>query len=257
MVAITVGSSVPLSLAPGGVGPATLTVQRPDGTMLSPAPTVTATPEAFLATIDTTQVGRHLLTWNVPGEDAWFTDVIDVWPSDPRYLVPVATALAQVSGSNTPQETKDLMPLYVATATYVIEQLAGPVLSASRTLTVDGGRPIVLPAAPVTVTSVTAGGSLLATTQYTVDTAAGVIYNVPSYGLRTVTVVYQVGAQAVPANLQLAALELIRHLWQSSKQRGTGGQLQAAADTVAPFGFAVPKRVVELCQATPGAPGFA
>lgn len=253
----TVGSSVPLSLAPGGAA-ATLTVTLPGGSILDPELVVTATPEEFTATLDTTQPGRHLLSWYVPAEDQFFTDVVDVWPSDPRYLVSIADALAQVSGSNVPTETKAAMPLYVATATYVIERLAGPVLLATRTKVYDGRRNLLLPATNAVVTSITMDGSVLDPSSYTVDDEAGIIYGSFGSERQSVTVAYQVGGSTVPANIQLAALELVRHLWQSSRQSGRPGAMNAAADTVStPFGFAVPKRVVELCESTTSAPGFA
>ena len=117
----------------------------------------------------------------------------------------------------------------------------------------------MLPASGVTVTGVTVDGVTLSPTVYTADLVAGIVYDVPCAAARLgVTVTYTAGSTTVPANLQLAALELIRHLWQSSRQSGRPGGIQAASDTVAtPFGFAVPKRVVELCEATNSAPGFA
>jgi hypothetical protein len=234
-----------------------LAVVLPDGTTLTPALTVAATVSPYTATLPTTQPGRHVLTWSAAGNRV--ADICDVWPADPRYILSIDDAIAAIGPG--PQAQRDDIGLYVATATWVIEMLAGPVISEQRTFKADGGRrAIVLPALPVQVTSVTVSGSLLDPTTYVVDEDAGVIYGLfPAAPLpRNVTVLYRVGAATIPANLRLAATELVRHLWSSGRRAGRPGAMDAAADLVAtPFGFAIPKRVVELCSATKFAPGFA
>jgi hypothetical protein len=199
----------------------------------------------------------------VPAEDSYTPDILDVGPVDPRYLVSVDDALSEILGTVVTQDPTPAMkasvPLYVATATMVIEWLAGPVLMATKTKTTDGGRPIVLPASPVTVTGVTVNGVSVASTVYDVDSEAGVVYNVPCAVRRQgVVVTYTVGSSTVDPNLQLAALKLIKHLWSQSRQAGRPGGIQAAGDTVStPFGFAIPRAVAELCQVSNPAPGFA
>jgi hypothetical protein len=58
--------------------------------------------------------------------------------------------------------------------------------------------------------------------------------------------IYQAGMTAVRANIRLAALIIIQHLWET--QRGTMGvQLGGDSDNyVAGRGFAVPRRAIEL-----------
>jgi len=252
-VPVIVGAAASLSWQPAtGGGTAALAVRLPDGTT-APAPAVTESSGAFSATLPTSQPGRHLLTWTRGGEV--FVDVLDVWPVDPRYLVSLKEAGAQVG--SLPRADLDLLPLYVATATWVIEHLVGPVLPEPRTAHgVTGREAVVLPAIGVSVESVTAGGVLLDSGAYTVDEAAGIVRVHRARGPLVVT--YRAGFDVLPANLRLAALELVRHLWSSSRQTGRPGAVDAAADTVAtPFGFAIPRRVVELCSLTPSAPGFA
>lgn len=252
-----VGSLVTAAWTPGGTGAATLSVLLPDGTTLTPAPTVAATASPYAATFTATQPGRHLLTWTRGTQIV--PDVIDVWPTDPRYLVSLADAMAQIGGSSK-DVTEDSVAIYVASATYMIEKLAGPVLTNARTYVTDGDRDSInLPAAPVTVSSVTVNGVLQDPSKYTVDTNAGIIYGPFAAGMPlNVTIAYTVGSPVVSPLLQMATLELVRHLWQSSKQVRNGGLTAVASGTVmTPYGFAVPNRVHEMCEVVPRAPGFA
>ncbi len=253
---VIVGATAPVSWASGGTVAASLAVRLPDTTTLTPAPTVTVSAGTQSATIVTSQPGRHLLTWTLAG--VTFVDILDVWPADPRYIISIADALG-ILGSMPASQQNDLA-LYVATATYVIENLAGPVISAARTYLTDGPRTsVVLPAAPVQVSQVMVGAVVLDPALYQVDADAGLVFSsFPTGPPRNISVTYTVGSTTIPANLRLAAAELIKHLWSSGRRTGTPGRMDAPADMVAtPFGFAVPKRVVELCNLTVHAGGFA
>lgn len=157
---------------------------------------------------------------------------------------------------------------FIEGADPVIEDIVGPVNPASVTEWYDGGAPyIVLRKNPVvsvnTVTEysgATANGLTVATTPasagsyaYTFDpdgilhrvTQAGSSFFAP--GAQNVKVEYTVGRTPTPANIKLATLELIRHLYQSTQQSGRPAFGGAAEDQPwAPAGFAVPTRVIEL-----------
>lgn len=75
-----------------------------------------------------------------------------------------------------------------------------------------------------------------------------------TYGIGKVQVTYQAGRAAVPTNIKLANLELIRHLWQMGQQgnRPLGGVLADDGITSGgPSGFLVPNRVRELLLSSP------
>lgn len=256
---LVIGSSVALSWTPGVAGTATVAVRLPDGTTLTPAPTVTTTGSGgavvHTAAFTTTQAGRHLVSWT--SGTTKLVDIADVWPADPRFLISIDDALDAIkAGAGAPASTRDDMPLYVAAASLAIEDLCGPLISESRTLTTNGGRPsIVLPATNVTVTSVTVNGSALAAASYDVDKGAGVIWSpCLTPGVGNVVVVYTVGSMTLPANLRLACREQVRFLWQTTRQ-GTGRAAQELGYT--PSGYAVPYMVAGLCAAHPGAHGTA
>jgi hypothetical protein len=113
------------------------------------------------------------------------------------------------------------------------------------------------------------GQSLSATTDYTVDLAAGIIYcgMFPVWanflpGLQTIVVNYTVGyassSAAVTAGHKLAARIILRQMWQSDQQGNRPAFGSPDTDTVpTSTGFAIPRRAYELLR--PGAviPGFA
>jgi hypothetical protein len=62
----------------------------------------------------------------------------------------------------------------------------------------------------------------------------------------------------VPQNVRLATRELVRHHWQIGKQgQRPGGGGAPSAEAWTPSGFAVPRRVIELCGGNARIDGFA
>jgi len=248
---VTVGGYADLTWkdAPPGVAPS-VTVTRPDGEASSPTVTdgVARYPAIF--------PGRHLVSW-AAGEER-FVDILDVWPEDPRYLISLDDALDAIR-ARLPQAqaaARDQLQVYVAAATWVVENITGPILVANQVRRSRyNGRAIVLPA-PGQVTSVLVGGVLAADRAYEVDEDAGIVYlDAPAGAM--VTVHYVVGSSTIPANVRLATREQVRFLWQVGNQ---GARSSGTATDTTPFipeGFAVPRRVIELLQSTPREAGFA
>ena len=253
MAVTTIGQAVTLSWAAPSVDPAVvLTVTLPDGT--SATPTV-AQASPYTAPFTPTQAGRHVIRWSQTG--ATMSDVLDVWPADPRYLISIDDALEAVKvGGSAPASTRADIPLYIAAATYVIEDICGPLVRTLRTARFDGGKSaVVLPAMPVSVLSVTVDGTLLSAADYVVDEDAGIIYyDFPATALRNVSVSYMVGSATIAPNLRLACMEQVRFLWQTTRV-GTGRAAQELGYT--PSGYAVPYMVQGLCAPQNPAPGFA
>lgn len=117
----------------------------------------------------------------------------------------------------------------------------------------DGGTcDLVLLHSPVkSVTSVTDGGTVVASTEYTLYPANGLIRR--TYGAflglpAPVTVVYVAGATTVPTLAKQATLETLRHLWQT--QRGSMGARNPLSgdEFTAGSTFSLPLRVIELIE---------
>jgi hypothetical protein len=244
-------------------GPYALAVKKPDGTTLAPAPTVDGYKESTSASFLPTMAGRYLLSWSANGASA-YTDVLDVWPADPRFLIPLeeATTGLRFAPNVDPAKSSDLR-LYLAAATPVIEDITGALLPETRTHSSWGGsRSVVLPHLPSQILSITLDG--VPVTAYVPDLASGIVYSgsrqaVTAFGIGDLVITYKTGAAEIPPNVRLAARELVRHWWQIGMQASGGGARgsQPDSEVFTPSGFAVPRRVMELCTPHQQVGGFA
>lgn len=243
-------------------GPYALAVKRPDGTTLTPAPAVTGIKETVQAKFTPAMAGRHLLSWTAGGAGA-YTDVLDVWPADPQFLIPLDEVLAglRLPANADPAKAQDLR-LYVAAATPVIEDITGPMLAATKTFTTwGGGSAVVLPHLPNQILGITANG--VPVVDYVPDLVSGIIYcgsrtAVTAFPYGELIITYKTGAAEIPPNIRLAARELARFWWQGGMQGGGGVRGSAPeGEAFTPSGFAVPRRVIELCAPHQQVGGFA
>lgn len=245
-------------------GPYALAVKRPDGTTLTPAPTVTGYRDTTQAQFVPAMAGRYLLSWTANGAGA-YTDVLDVWPTDPRFLISLEEAVAglKFAPNADPAKSMDLR-LYVAAVTPVIEDITGPMIAATKTLiTWGGGSAVVLPHLPNQILGITADG--VPVVAYVPDLVSGIVYAgtrtaVTSFPSGELVITYKTGAAEIPPNVRLAARELVRFWWQGGMQGVGGGGVRGSApegDAFTPSGFAVPRRVIELCTPHQQVGGFA
>lgn len=266
MAAVDLGASVTVawSTAPAG-GTYSLSTTAPDGTT-GPTPTPSGTPPT--ASFVPTMPGRWLVRWLSATPAGAYTDIVDVWPADPLFIISLddaKNALA-ITATMTPANEADLR-LYIASATPVIEDIVGAVVPRTITQLSDGNQwAISLWERPVTIIKVMEGGSAteILAGDYVVDYNAGVISAGRVYaprrfmpGFNSVSIQYTVGMQVIPPNVRLAARELVRHLWQLGHQSNRNASQPQMADAWTPSGFAVPRRVIELCAANERVGGFA
>lgn len=244
------------ALANTGVTP-TCTVTLPSGST-SAATVASVSTGIYQATLASTTAGRHRFTWSASGTNSGdfpIVDVVDVWPLDPRLIVPLADAKAALNIPAATTTHDDEITLYIAAATDYIENITGPILSVTgKTWTADGGREcVMLPEEAASITSVTVDGT--ATTEYTADLRAGIVYKGTGSGAgyssftsgrANVVVTYTVGGSTVPPAAVLAARELIRYWWQTSQQ---GGRPAFGGDTASPLEPFFPARQVEVILA--------
>ena len=179
-------------------------------------------------------------------------------------LITLADAKASLGIPATTTTNDSDIERYIEAATPVIENITGPLLLSSRAYRLDGGGGAVLVGSGFnSVTSVTESGTPI--TDYVADTAAGIIYAGSAASPRTfrpgigsVVVVVSVGAASIPANIILATRELVRHWWQQGRQgnRPAFGN-EGVSEVSVPSGFAVPRRVIELCEPNRRTAGFA
>ena len=257
-VAISIYDSTGVLADLGGGNP-TCTVTKPDGTTGTATVTKTATGK-YQGAYVTTSAGRHRFTFTGSGTNSGalpWSDVVDVWPADPRLILSLADAKSALNVPSGTRVNDDELRLYIAATTEVIEDIVGAVLSSTRTQTFDGGGyALLLWERPLAITSVTANGvALTAGSGYVADMSAGVIYGGSTYctdeftpGRQNIVVSYTTGSSSIDPNIILAAREEVRFLYQIGQQGGRpslGGSVPDLSWT--PSGFAVPQRVIELC----------
>lgn len=234
----------------GTIGDATIT--RPDGTTTTATPSSTGT-GTYQAAVASTQAGRWRCRFNGTGANSGalpWTDVADVWPADPRLIISLADAKAELDIKALKTVYDDELRLYVAATTPIVEEIAGRVLVASITETFDGGKSAVLLSERATaITSVTVDG--VATTAYVPNLAAGIVYagtsSSPSsfaYGRQNVVVTYTAGGTEVPPNVVAAARIIAAHLYSVGQQ----GRRRDNPDLVIASGYAIPRRALELLR---------
>lgn len=248
--------------APSGSTPSVALV-RPDGTPGTPGPVTFISPTQFKTAFTANMAGRWQVRWSSTGTAGAYADVIDVWPTDPRFLIPLKEAEDGLRWtSSTPAERSKDLRLYVAAATPVIEDITGPMLARTEVFsTWGGGSAVVLPGDPSSIISVVVNGT--AVTEFVSDLSVGILYGgsrlAPvSFSPGEVVVTYTVGGQTIPPNIRLAVRELVRHWWQIGMQ-SNGGAVRGQApegDVFTPSGYAVPRRVMELCAPDQKIGGF-
>jgi hypothetical protein len=153
---------------------------------------------------------------------------------------------------------------YISAATPVIEDITGPMFVRDETRTRNGGKPAIAMPFPFTaVVSLTENGAPV--TDFSPNPAAGLIYAGTASTPRTfqrgnanIQATVTVGSDPIPPNVVLATRELVRFWWQQGRQGNRPAFGDQSTDTVqTPSGFAVPRRVLELCRPNRQAGGFA
>lgn len=259
---IDIGSSVDLSWeAPTGNSVA-VTVLRPDGSDVTPE--VTESGGTFSATTTAELAGRYLVTWHDSTATEKYVDTFEVWPADPRMLISLDDAVQHLQWrAPDVQEHGDTIRLYIAAATPIIEDLVGAVIKRTVVQYADGGRTgVALWERPDEIISVEVDGTEV--TDCVTNTQAAIVYRGRygeqfAEGRQIVKITYTTGAAQIAPNIQLATRELVRHLWQVGQQVLTGQPIEYGDRPMGttPSGFAVPKRVIELCASTYSLPGTA
>lgn len=245
---------------------AVLTITLPDGTTATPTVPPTVTPGHYRVDYVPTLPGRYGARWVFTGPSASVTDAFDVDGADPGWIVSLADVKAHLNKTGATDD--DELRTFIAAATEVIEKDpdigVGPVVVQSFTERHRSGYYLTLRRAPVvSVTSVEPWTNLGTThnpADLRIDQERGIVERRDGgYLLGPLAVTYKAGRAIVPANIRLAALEMVKHWWES--QRGAPPGLrphqQQTDDVILSSGYAIPRRVAEMLRAHRSVTGFA
>jgi hypothetical protein len=141
-------------------------------------------------------------------------------------VVPLADAKVHLNFTTTTNdaELQDMLDR----AESILARRVGPLAPVTVTDEVHTGPgPLLLKRYPVvSVTSAASDG--VAVTDLDLDAGAGLLYGTFTSAFRKVRVTYTAGRSVLPADLEAAVLELVRHLWES--QRGNAPSARALQD---------------------------
>lgn len=269
MSSFDLGDVIPLGITtyndatgdPEDAGSVSLAITKPDGTAVSPAPTLTHVNGSGVWTYNypSANAGRHRYAFTVTGTSTVSGGVdagtFDVWPADPRFIVDPSEIREELSVRAGTTIDDGELRLHCAATTAIVEEIAGTVLATTVVETHDGGKAaVLLDERPTAITSVVVGGTPLDTDDYTANLASGIVYAGSqtgptrfAAGRQNVVVTYTAGSSTVDANVVLAARIIIAHLWQVGQQGRRGRNVNEEVVVLA-SGFAVPKRAVELVR---------
>lgn len=238
---------------------AVLTITLPDGTTATPAVGTPTDAGRYLVTYVPTQPGRHVVRWVFTNPDAAVTDVFDVEPADPGFIVSLADARTHLNLRSSTND--DELRSFIAAATEVIEKDpdigVGPVVVRTYTEQASAGRCLTLWRTPVvSITSVEpyqTVGTSYDPAGLVFDSVTGIVER--SDGLwftgGPFSVTYKAGRSVVPANIRLAALEMIKHWWESQRGPAVGARPPVSGEPVVTVssGYAIPTRCAQMLRA--------
>lgn len=249
------------------VGAMSASFTLPDGTTGDGAVTRTELGR-YQASITSTQVGRHQVVFTATGANSGDfprTQLVDVWPTDPRFIISLDDLRAELNVPAGVTVNDDELQLYIAATTPVVEEIVGRVLQETLSETFDGGKAaVLLSERAASVTTVTVNG--VVTTNYVANLASGIVYagttSAPTTftpGRQNVVITYLVGATTIPPNVVLAARIIAAHQYQVGQQGRTGRGRPIDETRIIGSGYAVPTRALQLLVPSMAGrmPGFA
>jgi hypothetical protein len=239
-----------------GGGNPTCTVTKPDGTTTTATVSKPSGAGLYWGSVaSSSQAGRWRGTFTGTGTNSGrlpFTDVVDVWPADPRLIISLDDAKAELN--HVQDVNDDELRLYIAATTEIVEHLVGRVLSTSLTETFNGGKTAVLLSERATaITSLTVDGVALTASEYVADLSSGIVYagsaSTPycfTYGRQNVVVTYTTGASSIAPSVIGGARTIAAHLYASSQQSRRGRGRSGDGDgTTLVLGYAIPNAAIE------------
>lgn len=273
-MSIDLGDVVPLSVAitnAAGVAAdattVTLTVTRPDGTVLTQV--LTSDPVGTYGyDFPTTMAGWHAWSIVATGTNACaYSDMFDVQARDARLLVSVPEARAVLDLTNGQTADDEEIRTTLAAVTEVVEKAVGAVIPREYTETHRyAGDTILLYHYPVvSIASVLTYPGPVTVSQAADPTATGWVLS-PESGLLarnggqfgTTTVTYTAGRPVIPPNIREGALVIFAHMWRNTRQgNGRPGLGGTGSLTATPSGYLIPNLAMQLLAPHAQLGGFA
>lgn len=237
-----------------------LKITLPDGSSFDSGAIGSTSVGVYKYTYPTIQVGRHNARWEAIGTNAaTFNSGFYVNPADTGEFISLEQFRTFIKKPHNKDD--EVIRGFISASCAVINDRVGQVSPATFIEDVDVGRRGLARLMKYPIISVTSVKTLPGLTTvpqgdrvtgvlgwyFSAATDASLPLNVGRCG--TFRVTYRAGRLDIPQNFILAALELTKHLWQSSQQNSGGGRPPVATDDSAVNGrtsFALPYNVRQL-----------
>lgn len=242
----------------------TLTVTLPDQTTATPAVGAPSPAGHYEVDYQTIQSGRHVVRWVTTGPVTASSDVFDVRPPDPGFIVSLGDVKAHLNKTQSAYvDDGELRRFIEATTAVVVSKVGAGPATTHTTIMYEPRMRFALPHYPVlsltSTSSLYASGPVDPVASLDFDPESGTVWRSDArsmYGYQRI--VYKAARAVTPANHTSAALIIIAHLWatqlgQSSSPRVGGSE---EVTFLGGFGFSVPNRALELLEFD-AQPGFA
>jgi uncharacterized phiE125 gp8 family phage protein len=228
------GDTVPLSVdvldsdgAAAVAGSVALSVELPDGTTVTPTitnPTVGRYEVDYVPTV----AGRYAVRWTSTVPATAHTDVFDVRPAAPRYMISLAQAKAHLNITSTSHDEELRGHIEAATAAielYLNETVVRRTVVEKHTLPRPAASLVLDEHPVVALTSVESldGATTWSGAALDVDGTTGVLRVTTGAALSgTVVITYVAGRSIVPANYSRAAELVVEQLYGPQRSAGAG-----------------------------------
>lgn len=231
---------------------AALTITLPDDTTATPAVGDADPDGTYTVDYVTTQAGRHAFRWVFTGPASAHTDVFDVRPAAPLYVISLAEAKVQLNITTTKHD-EAIRRVIEATTTAIEDHIGLVVVRRQFTETVRGASGgVVLTHTPVVAVTALArvdGTRTFDVDDLDVDSATGVVRSLRGEQLHgRLSVTYTAGPAVIPAAHSEAAEIIVQHLWETTRGQSGGPRPGGMDDSlgVPGRGFAIPNAAREL-----------
>lgn len=219
---------------PANAGSVSVKITLPDGVITNSGPIAPVSTGVYEYTYQTVQVGRHNARWEATGVNAsTFNSGFYVNPADTGEFISLAHFRTFINKAHTKDDEK--LRTFISAACAVINDRVGqvsPMTFIEDVETIHGyvrlrKYPVITIQSVQTLpglTVVAQGNRATGQTGWYFDPAtdAYMPFNLGLSGWYRLT--YRAGRLEIPQNYILAALELTRHLWQTSQQNPGGGR---------------------------------
>lgn len=243
-------------------GSITLLVLLPDGTSDGPFTPVNDGLGLFHYDYTSLQSGRHIARWVTvspagAGEETF--DVAALWAE--AGVVSLAEAKKQLNIADDDTDDDEEISGFVRSVTEVCERHVGALSRKTYAELHSGGYMLALNHPPVLSLTSAVGvrNNVIdqAVADLDADPGTGVIRRLDGcYMAGPIRVTYLAGRADIPPHVRLAALILLQHLWDTQRGQMGGVRVGGSDEVFDPrFGFAIPRRVLELLGDQP--PGIA